>query len=362
MKQKQLFIFLLFILICLCFTACGPSPEEIATQTASAWTATPIDTATPEPTLTFTPTATATFTPTATPIPYDVEIQLSDSEGVPIPGAWILLNEDKVETDEMGMIPLNNLPGETILFSAHGQGYFASEINKTIQRGPNSIEVILERDPFGLLPSGACTENENLLFIEDYQDQAIQGFDELAARIESGAPGIAIEEDPDEAGNWVLVSSSLGENSHTTVMNSNEVYDNAVLRFWTKNNSNQHYHIGWKNDTEGKDARYIAFIYAEQSGGRLDKFMEGVNFTAFNISGSFIGDGNWHLIEISTFDGELQIWIDGVNRGQWLDEKPLGVGQFFLDHDYWTADAISIYNNISVCELTSPFTTTYNTE
>jgi len=127
----------------------------------------------------------------------------------------------------------------------------------------------------------------------------------------------------------------------------------AVVRFRTRNNGGQHLHVGWHStDT----SRYIAFIYADEGGGRVEKFEGETHFSAFNFGG-FIGDGEWHAIEISTFNDVYEIWIDGVQRGSWQDQKPLDQGNFLLDADFWLPDRISEIDNIAVCGLSAPFET-----
>ena len=86
------------------------------------------------------------------------------------------------------------------------------------------------------------------------------------------------------------------------------------------------------------------------------KFEDETNFTVLNFGG-FIGDGEWHTIEISTFNDVYEIWIDGEKRGSWQDKKPLDQGAFFLQADFWDPDRISEFDDISVCGLSAPFET-----
>ena len=326
--------------------ACGPSPEESAAMTEAVWTDTP------EPTASPTATSTSTPTLTPTPIPFDASISVVDGDGVPINGAKVIVGTLEETTDSDGLVDFYDLPDETLNLSVSAQGYFITETSKPIDRGSNELEIVLERDPFGLLPSQGCAEGETLLLLEDFQDQNIQGMSNLAARVDSGAPGVAPIEYPEQPGNYILSSTSLSEGSHDSFGSSDQSYGDAVIRFWTRNNANQHLHVGWHNT---ENSRYIAFIYADQPGGRIDKFTADTQFNAFQINGSVINDGGWHLIEISTFQGEFQIWIDGIQRGVWADEQALPEGNFFIDQDYWTADASSDYDDISVCELSAPF-------
>lgn len=331
-------------------TGCGTSPEEVATQTAVAWTATP-----PLPTA----TSTAIPSPTATLVPYNMSLTVKNANGEPITDALVTVEtatEVQEVTDPSGTVSFSDLGSNTIKVKASASGYFAFESDINIERGENQVEIVLERDPYGLLPAQACAPGENILLIEDVQDQAMQGWGDLSAKLESGVPGIEIVEVPDQPGNWVLKTSSLGKDMHLDVTNYDQVFDDAVIRLRAIASGKQHYHLGWHRSDGGNG--YIAFIYAEQNafGGRVDKFVDGASFTAINFPGNY-GDGKWHFFEISTYQGEYQIWIDGVERGKWLDKQPIPKGRFSLAQDFWSEDAYALFDDFSVCALNAPFQT-----
>jgi hypothetical protein len=341
-------VFLLVTMLILCgiMTACGPSPEEIATQTAAAWTPTPLPTATP----------TVTPSPTPTPIPYNVNVSVKNSDDEPIADALITGNAitrlDAV-TDESGAASFSDLGSDSFKLKIEAPGYFVSETEQNIERGENSIEIMLERDPFSLLPSQACAPGETPLMIEDMQDQLMQGWGGLSMKLDSGAPGVEIIEDPDEPGNWLLKTSSMGKDTHAEVGTYDQDFGDAVVRFRARGSGKQHYHIGWHwTDAD----RYIAFVYADANGGRVEKFVGDTNFTAFNFGG-YIGDGKWHFFEVSTYQGEYQIWLDGAERGKWTDKQPLPEGKFRIDQDFWSDDAYAYFDQFSVCQLSAPFQT-----
>ena len=342
--MKKTFYWILVTILSLLFIyACSPSPEAIATMTAAAWTSTPEPTNTPEP------------TPTPTPLPYDLTVKVMDENSEPISLAHVQVVEagdEKKAVDESGEVKFMDVGGESITLDIASPGYFLSESMHTIQRGENTIEVTLELDPNGLLPENACAAGETLIMVEDMQDQGVEGWSDLSARLESGAPGVEIIDDGNNTGNWVLKAYNTTDPGHIQIGSYPESLGNAVLRFRTRNNGEQHLHVG-SQSTEA--SRYIAFIYADQSGGRVDKFEGDTNFTAFNFGG-YIGDGEWHTIEISSFDDVYEIWIDGQMRGSWQDKQPLGPGNFFLDADFWKPDRVIEFDDISICEMTAPFT------
>jgi hypothetical protein len=72
------------------------------------------------------------------------------------------------------------------------------------------------------------------------------------------------------------------------------------------------------------------------------------------FDGVFILNPNvWHYIEISTYKGQLQVWLDGAGVIGVVDDMPLPPGGF----DIGKGDAgIMYFDAISVCGLSAPFT------
>jgi len=337
---------LMFLMAAMIFSGCGPSAEEVAAMTQAAASPTPLP-----------PTVTPIPTPTATPIPIDLSILVVNQAGEPIPDAILtLMLADYADAEQIsdatGTAVWPNLPSDMVNYMVSAGGYFETKDKAELVNGPNNVTITLEADPYGVLPENACAPGETLIMVEDMQDQKMQGWTDLIARLESGAPGVEIIEDVDQPGNWILKAYNTTDPGHIQIGNYDEILDDAVVRFRTRNNGAQHLHVGWHHTNTG---RYIAFIYADGVGGRVDKFEDPVDFTAFSFGG-FIGDGNWHTIEISTFNDVYEIWIDGVKGGSWQDLKPLAPGTFFLDADFWQSERIVEFDDISVCQLSAPFT------
>jgi len=169
-------------------------------------------------------------------------------------------------------------------------------------------------------------------------------------------------DDPDMQGNSVLMISSPGENSHLE-LGQYEVrpFADAAWRLDVKTWKSMHIHAQWHNNNQ--DSLYIAFIYGEgENGGRLEKFSGGTNFQVFTWNKRIGGDDQWHTIEISTYQGEYQIWIDGVLLGRWVDQDPIPEGYLGIGLDMWAADSLVYLDNIRVCELTEPFVSIFTNE
>ena len=348
MKTKLSLIIL--TVISLIFSGCGPSQEEIATMTASAWTPTPP------------PTVTPTLTPTATPIPYDLTVKVTDAEGNPVASASLTIagNEAPVLTSESGEATWRNLPAPDGSIEVAAPGYFASSQSFSLSRGPNEVAVVLERDPFGLLPSQACASTETLLYIEDFQDGQAQGWPE----IDLHATGWNVNEYPEEPGNFVA-SNNGSEHIGTTLQGM--TFADPVWRLRFRVDGRRAISFNWLQnygiELEGKqveDVRYQVVADTDVVGIRR------LTLPVLNIEaarGRGAKAGTWHNIEISTFQGMTEVWLDGQRITGYMDPKPLpggGIGLEIFNFDSSKPDTVINFDNISVCALSTPFTSLYS--
>lgn len=333
-------------------SACGPSPEQIATMTASAWTPTPKPTSTPMP----------TFTPT--PVPYDLTITVTNADGDPIAGANVLFPESASDelfvADEMGQIVWSNLAGPTGTLSVSAQGYFNGEQFVTLERGPNEVTVKLERDPFGMLPSEGCGSTETLLYIEDFQDGQAQGWPE----IDLHATGWNVNEYAEETGNFVA-SNNGSEHIGTTLQEM--TFADAVWRMRLRVDGRRAMSFNWLQnygiELEGQqvdDVRYQIVADIDVIGIRR-LTLPVLNIEAARGRGAKAGE--WHNIEISTFQGMTEVWLDGQRITGYADPKPLpggGIGLEIFNFDSSKPGTVINFDDISVCGLSAPFTSIYS--
>jgi hypothetical protein len=303
----------------------------------------------------------------------NLTVILSAEDGIPITSARIAIaeigssNEAEKVVGETGKVSWNDLPGKEVTLQISAPGYLPKKESVTIEKGDNQSNLVLERDTNSKLPSELCQTGETLSYFEDMQDKSMQGWPALSSAIEMGAPGWSIVEDAEKPGNFVLKVERIGENSNTGNMNyEKEKFADAVVRFSAKATSAVHYIISWHmtnnyefNGETYDNGQYLAFIYADQArGGRVEKVLEksgnrtGVPVINWNKN---LQDGKWHNFEISTFQGEYQIWIDGKLAGKWVDTNPIPEGYFAIANDFWKADASAIYDNFAVCKLYEPF-------
>jgi len=332
--------------------SCGPSPEEqAATEVALTATA-----ATNTPTPTLTPTPTDTPTPTATPVPYDLSVIVTGEEDAPIVGAHVVLAEvgDKTGsqiTDEVGQVFWNDLPGETISLSISAQGYFPLDMTESVERGINQITIALERDPHGLLPSQACGPDEKLLYIEDFQDGEADRLENIKLKI----GGWDLGPHPDSLGN--IVAMYDGEHGSGTELSGGQ-FDNAVWRFQFMTDSRRTRSFAWliKNYDEG-DVQFSSYdAYFEPGWWTLYRQKQPVSSAPLRGSSIYLSPGAWHQIEMSTFDGIFEFWLDGKRLLLYEDPEPLPGGTFNIGFEGAPGvESVEYFDNISVCELTAPY-------
>lgn len=362
MKTKTILIVIVMLAISL--VSCGPSPEQAATMTASAWTPTPK------------PTSTPTATPTSTPVPYDLTVRITDADGNPVSGASVLLDGEEIPalTSETGEAAWLNLSAPDGSLAVAAPGYFASGQTFSLSRGPNGVIVALERDPNGLLPSQACAAGETPLYIEDFQDSHAQGMNV----VEFKAGGWSIGPSPELAENLVMTlslpDSYLGKVTPNEQAELSEAkFDNAVLRFHVLVTGPGTYIVFWQSVTEPYQAsagqvdwsRYMIHL-GTSYGGRGDRASAMIREQP-PVAGFIIGDraveyfkfNVWYLVEISTFDGNVKVWLDGKEIMDYVDPQPMPGGGFGFAADLVKSGAIAYYDNLSVCGLNAPFTSLY---
>ena len=356
LSKKNIWIGLPVILIGVLSSGCGPSAEEQA-ATAVALTAAAA-TNTPTITPTFTSTPTTTPTPTPTPIPYDLSVLVTGDEDATLVGATVILAEISGEsgtqiTDDVGQANWNDLPGETVTLSISAQGYFPAETSETIERGANQMTVVLERDPFGLLPIEACGPNEQILYIEDLQDGNADGWPEIELR----AQGFDIGYHPDEpADNVIVFSGNFGGSSYL----ENILVNNVVWRAQFLIDGSAMVSFGWRvapepYETEEGTVTYSRYALNFEGGFYVLRITYPIRDVLVAGSPYKAKSGVWHSIEISIFEGRIEVWRDGFRLLAYTDPNPLPEGGIFLEALPFVDNTIVYFDDMALCELTEPF-------
>jgi hypothetical protein len=286
---------------------------------------------------------------------------VTGEDDAPIVGAHVVLAEvgDKTGsqiTDEVGQVFWNDLPGETISLSLSAQGYFPLELTQSIERGITQLAVPLERDPHGLLPAQACGPGEKLLYIEDFQDGEAQGWEAIKHR----AGGWDIGPHPDSQGNTVLLNAS-GQDTGTQLIEGS--FDSAVWRIQFMTDGKRILSFNWRN--KGGYEVEEGYVDFSAYGWMFDFGAGGIaifrtkwpisNPTLLNTN-LYVSRGTWHQVEMSTYEGRLEVWFDGRRLLVYEDPEPLPSGTIdFSFEESPTGETITYFDNISVCELSAPY-------
>jgi len=349
LSKKYFRIGLVVILIGMFITGCGPSPEEqaatAAAQTAAAATSTPTITPSPTP------------TPTPTPVPYDLSVSVLGVEDTPLIGAAVFFAEVMDEewtmiTDESGQVFWNNLPGETVNLSISSQGYLPQDASELIDRGPNQITITLERDPFGMLPSEACSPGENLLYIEDFQDNEAEGWFE----INFNSLGWEILPHPDTPQD--IVAGHSGDQSSRSNLEGSDL-NNAVWRVYLMLRGSGKFFLNWNwaepTSVEGGD---YSVYQMDWSPSWLAFYRYVAPSFHLNVSEGYqpIEENQWHKFEVSYFEGRSEVWMDDDLWLAYQDPHPLPSGKIGLEIRQTDDENFRIFfDDMSICDLSAPF-------
>ena len=66
--------------------------------------------------------------------------------------------------------------------------------------------------------------------------------------------------------------------------------------------------------------------------------------------------GEWHRIEIGTFEGSTEVWVDGQQALSYSDPQPLPAGGIGLElFSAVKASTVVYFDDIAVCVLSAPF-------
>ena len=221
-----------------------------------------------------------------------------------------------------------------------------------------AIAYILERDTFGKLASELCRPEEALLYAEDLQSGSVHGWRQLKQKLELNLPWVSLADEPEQPGNKVLIFKAQNDGEHNNAGQADALYADAVLRYSFKMVGDIHHILQWNLLPEANEG-YIAFVYGKQRGGRVEvcSAAEGTDcqWTQVGQWNLNVADGKWHTAEMSSYQGEVQYWIDGKKLIKWTDPHPLPEGGWSLGFDFWKADASAYFDNFAICSLKAPF-------
>ncbi|MBI5351578.1 MAG: hypothetical protein HZB50_02960 [Chloroflexi bacterium] len=344
MKQP-LFTLIGTLLFVVMLAGCGSAPEQVATMTTSAWTSTPLITSTPS------------VTPSPTPVPVDLQLTVFDENGMPIEGADILFPESRyekpVQTDGQGKHNWKNLPSNMATLIVSAQGYFLANQQANLRRGPNEVEIVLMRDPFGLLPSDGCGVEGKLLYMEDFQDTEAQEWGNVPINWS------ILNED----GNNILSIFAVSDMPPYSGAELAEYYkfDNFVWHSKLKIvGSDTNIFFDYRVTHPDKDTRYrMTVSFGAKDKTSIARFWDTATSTHvnnFGINGASLKSGKWYDISIANFNGLHQVWYDGKEQIQYQEMQPYPAGSIAIEPLLEAGSTTQFFlDDLVVCELSAPY-------
>ena len=344
-------LFMVVTVFALVLGGCGPSAEQAATMTASAWTPTPPPTSTP------------------TPVPYSLSVFVTDTDSNPLEKAAIAIPDLGSESsatqvsDISGQVSWADLPAESVTLDVTAPGYFAIQSTQSLQPGENQVNVTLERDPNGFVLAEGCLPEEALFYIEDFQSGTAEGWD----AVEFGAGSWALQAAPDAPENMIIGAGPLAQNDVAFL--NKELPTNFVWRvkFMLTGEGEYDFFVNQSGgyELEGQhvdNSQYMVILGTQPGGegprtGAMVRFQDPlVDLIIANRWEGATSIGIWHYLQISNYDGQVEVWLDGEQIMAYSDPDPLPTGRIGLGNNDMAEDAMIYYDNMAVCELSAPFT------
>lgn len=311
-------------------------------------------------------------------MPYDLNIIVTNAEGNPITDARVVFpesgNGEQAPVDGTGLVSWTNLVGPTGTVTVTAQGYFKTEQALELQRGLNEVSVKLERDPFGVLSSEACGASESLLYVDDFQDGEAQGWN---FSYNTNAAAHYVGSAPDANTNSVLTIDAnkityYGGDAYLGG-NGSETFGDAVwrMKFMVSRPTAPSFvwHGSGPLELGGQQfthAQYDFYFAGGKSQVQMNRMLEGgPNVVVSNprlTTASFRQtEMQWYQMELSTYQGQIQLWIDGKKVMEYTDNVPLPPGNIGIFIGAFTEPSTTVlyFDNISVCGLSAPFATIF---
>jgi len=287
----------------------------------------------------------------STEVLYLLKVIVSSQDGEPIANAEVtlpLLSNSEIATqitNDQGVATWQSPTMHAIPVNVQASGYLPVFRDENLSPGENEIRITMLLDENALSPEQACRSEEKLLYSEDFQDSRTQGWSE----IESGDSGGIIQKEDVNSGNFVLTVRN-GENVQAHL--SDHEFRNMVwrlkLRIGSKGGRNfnfrwhltpiAHYEFGLADDLYNQPLLRITTEEIQELNNPHREPPQA---------------GEWHLLELSFYEGLVWVFLDGEELTTYLDAKPLPGGSIGLDIQPGGGEIT--LDDFAVCEINAPF-------
>ena len=283
-------------------------------------------------------------------VTYNLSIYVLRPENEPIEGARVKIKNEKDQivdekyTDVNGTVFWEGITDDAKKYTVNADGYLVSNGTLSFYDEQLDEEVVMTIDPFSLSASLACRPEEVLLYKEDFQDGNAEGW----GPIEQLSNGWEIFDHPDEPGNSILFVNSTSELGGYL---EGEKFGDMVWRL--------KFQVG--DPFEGR----LAFKWMCEDGMcyqfeiQYDRLSEPLSRFDHNdillLSDPKLPppvENQWHLLELSSYQGLVWVFLDDEEYTTYLDIEPLLQGTIGLEISPFGGRVF--LDDFSVCELNSP--------
>lgn len=280
-------------------------------------------------------------TMTPTPIPYDLEMTVQDEFGNPVTiFIEVIIKElDDMSTrvDALGEVRFMNLPGANWTMNVFAQGYEPYKEAIFLEHGMNEVTVTLTSDALQVLPSEACQPGQEVLFVEDFEDKTMQGWDGIARPLWNYV-------DFKNRGTALVIDSNSG-NAHAEgpVSYGNGVWHFDILR-------GPGLGLLWLRIHSALGQSYIILFDGNSSFGL--RYEPGrVVIINRNLP---LGYGEtWERYSIAYYDGAIDIYRDGeLWLGTTVKDPSYSDGNISIASNFGQV----FLDNMVICSLNKPYT------
>ena len=149
-----------------------------------------------------------------------------------------------------------------------------------------------------------------------------------------------------------------GESTNLSTHFEGQIFDNSVWRLKLKYTGKLALKLNWNQSGEH---RYFTDFERGDTVG-FSRFEKGEEIKVDKSSKS-LSANKWYTFEISTFEGVSEVWIDGQKAVSYEDPNPFPEGKIgFESNFHWSEGGTIFYDDLSLCELSAPFTSIFETE
>jgi hypothetical protein len=279
-----------------------------------------------------------------------LSIIVANSNGEPVDNAIVIIKNEKGQvvgekrTGMNGVVIWDGLPDDVNEYTVFADGYISGNGMLSISDAQVDERVVLTLDPHSLSAELACRPDEALLYKEDFQDGSANGWDDFG-QVNTGWEIVDRQDDP---GNSVLLANSP---SKFGAILDGEKFGDMVWRLMFMVVEPFEGQLGFKWMCENGVCYQLEIQY-DQYNETLSRVDQNEIHVLSDSELPPPETNQWHLLELSSYQGLVWVFLDGEEYATYLDIDPLLQGTIGLDLSPFGGSVL--LDNFSVCGLNSP--------